>query len=257
MSGTTTPAGAATRHAPRVSALPRDLAEKLAATEYDRVLTSLQELTAEDWLRPTACPSWNVRAMAGHILGMAEFAATLRENLRQGREARRAGGVWIDALTALQVAEHAHLTSAQLTDQFAAMAPRAARGRRRVPAFARRRTMPVSQPVGDTTEPWTYGYVIETIATRDNWMHRLDISAATGRSPVLTPDHDGVIVADVAREWAARHQQPCTLRLTGPAGGVFEFGTGGPVLELNATEFCRTIAGRAPGEGLLAVPVPF
>ena len=257
MSGTTAPSGVATRHAPRVSALPRDVAERLAATEYDRVLASLRQLTAEDWGRPTACPSWDVRAMAGHMLGMAEFAATLRENLRQGREARRAGGVWIDALTALQVAEHSHLNPAELTARFEVMAPRAARGRRRVPGFARRRRMAVSQPVGDTTEPWTYGYVIETIATRDCWMHRLDIAAATGRSPVLTPGHDGVLVADVAREWATRHRQPCTLRLSGPAGGVFEFGTGGPALELDATEFCRIIAGRAPGEGLLAVPVPF
>jgi hypothetical protein len=85
--------------------------------------------------------------------------------------------------------------------------------------FARRRRMPIDQPVGDTTEPWTYGYVVETIATRDNWMRRMDIAAATGRTPVLTADHDGVLVADVAREWAGRHGQPCALTLTSPAGG--------------------------------------
>ena len=243
--------------APRVSALPRQVADELATTEYERVLAVLRELTVEEWGRPTSCPGWDVRAMAGHILGMAEFAATVRQNLRQGRAARRAGGVWIDALTALQVAEHAHMTTDELVTRFAAIAPRAARGRRRVPGFIRRRAMPEDQPVGDTTEPWTYGYVIETIATRDNWMHRLDIAAATGRAPVLTPRHDGQLIADVAAEWASRHGQPCTLRLTGPAGGTFEFGVGGQAMEMDATEFCRILAGRAAGDGLLGIPVPF
>jgi hypothetical protein len=110
-----------------------------------------------------------------------------------------AGEVWIDALTALQAAGHAHLTPAELVARFAAAAPRAVRGRRRVLGFVRRRRMPIDQPVGDTTEPRTYGYVVETIATRDNWMHRMGIAAATGRTPVLTADHDGVLVADVAR----------------------------------------------------------
>jgi len=234
------------------------VADDLAATEYQRVLDALKSLTAEDWNRPTACPGWDVKAMAGHMLGMAEFAATFRENLRQGRAARRAGGVWIDALTSLQVAEHAHLTPAELVTRFAVMAPRAARGRRRVPGFIRRRGMAENQPVGDSTEPWTYGYVIETIATRDDWMHRLDIAEATGRVPVLTPRHDGTLVADVAAEWATRHGQSCRLRLTGPAGGTFDFGAaGGPAVEIDAAEFCRILAGRAKGEGLLGIAVPF
>ena len=40
----------------------------------------------------------------------------------------------------------------------------------------------------------------------------------------LTADHDGVLVADVVTEWAARHGQPCRLRLTGAAGGEWSFG---------------------------------
>jgi hypothetical protein len=78
-------------------------------------------------------------------------------------------------------------------------------------------------------------------------MHRMDIVAATGRPPVLTAEHDGIIVADVAREWAGRHGQPCLLRLTGPAGGTFEPGVGGPSLELDAVEFCRILSGRGTG----------
>ena len=73
----------------------------------------------------------------------------------------------------------------------------------------------------------------------------------------LTAGHDGVLVADVASEWASRHGQPCTLRLTGPAGGTWAWGSGGPVVELDAIEFGRTISGRAPGDGLLSQQVPF
>ncbi len=45
--------------------------------------------------------------------------------------------------------------------------------------------------------------------------------------------------------------------LTGAAEGRFGFGRGGPAVELDAVRFCRILAGRAPGEGLLAVQAPF
>ena len=101
------------------------------------------------------------------------------------------------------------------------------------------------------------GYLVDTILTRDTWMHRIDIARATGRDLVLTPDHDGVIVADVVTEWAGRHCAGCTLSLTGPAGGHWTFGAGGPEIELDAVEFCRTLSRRAPATGLLDVEVPF
>jgi hypothetical protein len=88
-------------------------------------------------------------------------------------------------------------------------------------------------------------------------MHRLDIALATGRPPVLTPDHDAVIVADVVNEWAARHGQPVQLTLTGPAGGRWQFGAGGPDVALDAIEFIRAVSGRAPAAGLLETQVPF
>lgn len=73
----------------------------------------------------------------------------------------------------------------------------------------------------------------------------------------LTADHDGLLVADVVAEWAERDRQPCTLTLTGPVGGSWSFGTGGPDLQLDAVEFCRLLAGRGVADGLLAVEVPF
>jgi uncharacterized protein (TIGR03083 family) len=243
--------------ASRRCALDRGSAMRLAETEYSRYLDLLRALEPGEWDLPTDCPAWTVREMAAHNLGMAEMAASVRENLRQNREAGRRGGVFIDALTGLQVEERRDLSPAEIVARYAEAGPRAARGRRRTPFLLRRLPMPVAQHVGEVQERWTFGYLVDTILTRDPWMHRVDTARATGRDLVLTADHDGVLVADVVAEWASRHGKPCTLTLTGPAGGYWIFGSGGPVLELDAVEFCRTLARRAPGHGLLDVEVPF
>lgn len=117
--------------------------------------------------------------------------------------------------------------------------------------------MPVEQPVGDRVEPWSFGFLIDVVLTRDTWMHRVDIARAAGQEPELTAGHDGVLVADVVAEWATRHGQPCMLTLTGPAGGSWSWGAGGPKLQLDAVEFCRLLSGRGHAEGLLRVQVPF
>jgi uncharacterized protein (TIGR03083 family) len=243
----------------RRPALDRATAMRLAGTEYDRFTAQVRELAPADWLRPTACPAWDVHALACHVLGMAELAASPLEQARQMRAARKRGGLLIDALTALQVDKHVHRHAEDVTRLLTDVGPRAAKGRRRTPGPVRAIGIG-EQPVDETgtqTEPWTLGYLVDVILTRDTWMHRSDVAVATDRAMVLTSDHDGVLVADVAAEWAKRHGQPCTLRLTGPAGGSWTWGEGGPVHELDAVEFCRTLSGRAPGEGLLGVRVPF
>ncbi|MDQ3628941.1 MAG: maleylpyruvate isomerase family mycothiol-dependent enzyme [Actinomycetota bacterium] len=229
----------------------------MATSEYDRFAALLRNLRADHWACPTECPGWDVRAMAGHMLGMAEMAASIREGSRQQKAAKKRGGVLIDALTALQVEERAALTPQQVTDRFQRVGPRAARARRWTPGLIRRRRMLDVQSVGDQLEVWTFGYLIDTILTRDPWMHRMDITRATGRPLELTAEHDAVLVADVVAEWAARHRRPCRLHLTGVAGGRWEFGTGGPTLDLDAVDFCRTLSGREPATGLLATQVPF
>ena len=116
----------------------------------------------------------------------------------------------------------------------------------------------MKEQVGGATETWRMAYLFDVVLTRDPWMHRVDIARATGRELELTPGHDGRIVADVVGEWARRHGRPCTLVLTGPAGGSFVAGDGaGEHHELDAVEFCRIISGRASGAGLLTQEVPF
>jgi uncharacterized protein (TIGR03083 family) len=193
---------------PRTPVLPREVAMRLAATEYQRFADLLRALRPGDWTKQTDCPGWDVRAMAAHALGMVEMAASIREKSRQLELAHRRGGVFIDALTGLQVEERRHMTPEQITTRFAARAPKAARGRRRAPGYIRRRVMPRLARLNGRDEAWTNGYLIDVILTRDPWMHRADIVRATGADHVLTAEHDGLLVADVVAEWAARHGQP-------------------------------------------------
>ena len=245
---------------PRTAELHHSTAIQLASTEYQRCVELFRSLAPGDWTKPTDCPDWDVRAMAGHMLGMLEMAASIRENVRQQRASMRAGGDPLEALTALQVRERRTWTPAEIVERFALRAPKAVAGRRRVPGFLRGRRLPGNQRVNGADEPWTVGYLSDIILTRDPWMHRIDISRATGRPLQLTADHDGVIVADVVAEWSARHGKDFTLTLDGPAGGTWTVGANGPVLQFEAIEFCRCLSGR-PGsvrlDDLFATEVPY
>lgn len=252
---------ATTVAAARTSRLDRQVAMRLAATEYQRVISMLDQLDETQWALPTDCPGWSVRDMAGHMLGMAQMATNLPEMVRQQASAawrqRREGGAGIDALTAYQVDRNAGLSVEELIDALRTTGPRAARGRRRFPSLLHRRTLPEPQRVGEAEETWTFGYLIDVILTRDPFMHRIDIARATGLPMTLTPEHEGLIIGDVVAEWAERHGQPYHLELTGPAGGRWSRGEGGESISTDPQEFCRAISGRGPAQGLLSQQVPF
>ena len=229
----------------------------LAATEFDRMAAQLQALAPHDWAQPTVCELWDVRAMAAHVLGMAEAQASFRQFAHDFRAAgKRSSGKMIDEMSATQVRERTAMTPGAIISRLAAVAPKAVRARRWIPAPVRWAVRFKNDPPFDA-ERWRYGYLVDTIFTRDTWMHRLDISRAIGRPMELTAGHDGRLVADVVAEWARRHAQPFTLTLTGPVGGQWRAGGGGEHLRLDALDFCRTLAGREPGTGLLATAVPF
>ncbi|MFJ2834534.1 MULTISPECIES: maleylpyruvate isomerase family mycothiol-dependent enzyme [Nocardia] len=254
---TTTPAPTT----PRRSALPRPESMTLAATEYARIAGAVAALDPADWDRPTDCPDWTVHQLISHVVGMAAMTASITEMIRQNRVAdRRPNGEEqrIDALTAFQVTRYGVRSPAELTALLARLGPRAAAARRRLPGFLRKLAMPGSERVNGVDERWTVGYLTEVILTRDPWMHRIDLSRATGRPLELTAEHDGRVVDDVVREWAQRHGAPYRLTLHGPAGGTWASGAAdGPMLELDAIEFCRILSGRASGSGLLTTEVPF
>lgn len=239
-----------------VRPIDRDEMVGLATTEYERLLTLFRELEPAEWDRPTVCDGWSVKDMVAHLLGAAEANASLVENARQllrGRgRVRDDGRPLVDGINDVQVDDRRHLSPAELVERLAAVAPRAVRGRRRTPPPLRR--VPVPGPLGD---PITLGFLVDVVYTRDQWMHRVDVSRATDRELVLTGAHDGRIVADIVRDWAAAHGEAFELELTGPAGGHYHQGTGGPELTVDAVELCLAVSGRNEAAGLLGVPVVF
>lgn len=258
------PSTVETRLPPRTPNLDRDASAALAREELARFQRQLDDLRAVEGTRPSCCPGWDVRAMASHVLGMTQMFSSYPQLARQHLHAAKAvkgGAVYLDALTARQVTERRALDLPEIRRQLAVAAPRNVRWRRRAPGLLRRQRMSDLQPVngaeGAPVEAWTFGYLFDTILTRDTWMHRTDIAAATSRPLELSADHDGVLVREVVIEWATRHRKPYELTLTGPAGGTWSRGVDGEALELDAIEFCRVVSGRGHGQGLLAVGVPF
>lgn len=245
----------------QVTAIGHDEAMALQAVELDRAVEMLRSLGDDEWSAQTDCPDWDVLDMYRHVLGACAAGASMRENMHQmraGKKHQRAHGGPLEAgLSSVQVSERAHIGAGDLVDELERIAPVTVRKRKSTPGLVRRVKMSVDGPV---VEKWPLGYLIDTIYLRDLWMHRVDASRATGRPLELTADHDGRIVADVVREWSERHGKPFELVLAGPAGGHYSSSAesdGSERIELDAVEFCRVLAGRAEGEGLLATIVPF
>ena len=238
--------------------IERSESNVIATAENERMIDLLRSLGDDDWLRPTDCTGWDVRALAGHVLGAMEGFSSFRKLVHLMRAAKKEAGdgSFVDGMTAVQVRERSELTHAQILGRLAEAGPRSARFRTRVPAPFR--AMPMKEELlSGETETWKMGYLLDTILTRDTWMHRVDIARATKRELVLTSEHDGRIVADAVAEWARRHANPFTLELAGPAGGTFTQGQGGESISIDAVELCRVFSGRATGDGLLNQEVPF
>ena len=226
-----------------------------AEEEYRRLDSLLAGLDSSDWARPTDCAEWDVRQVVAHLVGAAESNARVRELLRQARLGRKArpGEPGVDGMNAVQVAERDGLSPEQLRRDLVDAGRRGVRARSRLPRLLRALPLPFGPPLG--VRP--LGYLMDRIYTRDAWMHRVDIARTTGRPLLLTPDHDGRIVADVVAEWARAHSRPFALVLTGPAGGAWSEGLGGEAISMDAVEFCRVMSGRGSGSGLLSTTVPF
>jgi uncharacterized protein (TIGR03083 family) len=223
-------------------------AMQIAETEYGRFLDFLRSLSADDWSRPTDNDRWDVSQVVSHVTGMSQAIAGFpREMLRQQRQgkavARDNGLSNFDGFTEFQSAMHGR--GAQVVGKAEEQFARALRRRQRFPAVLR--------PVRTPQPPWgwwSFGYMIDDILTRDVWMHRVDISRATGRELVLTSEHDGRFVANIVREFGAKSDRPFALVLTGPAGGHYVKGDASAEIRLDAVEFCRILSGRSEGHGL-------
>lgn len=240
-----------------ITPLGHDEGQDLFLVELARTMDLLRSLAPDEWHRQTDCPAWDVHRMYLHVLGALESGASAREFIHQlvasTRHRRRHGGPPEAALSHVQVQDRQHLTPADILRTLEPIGIAASRRRRRLPRPVR--AIRITADPNDAK--WSLGYLNDTIYLRDLWMHRIDAAQATGRTVVVTPEHDGRIVADVVAEWSRRHGEPFDLELQGDAGGHYRHGSGGMEMSLDAVEFCRILAGRGVATGLLATPVPF
>jgi len=240
------------RSRPRITG---DEAWALAGVEYARMLALLRTLDDRDWDCPTDCTAWDVRDMLGHLVGAAEGWANPIELAHQywvGFGLLRRGAVDghhpVDGANVVQIRDRAHASPAELIDRYQRAIAGALRWRRRL------RWIPLR--MDDDGGRFRMRELFEVILTRDTWMHRVDIARATGRELVLTPEHDGRIVEDCVLDWAAKHGQPFTLTLRGPAGGRLAAGDAAES-EVDAVEFVRALSGRGSLEATLGTRVVF
>jgi uncharacterized protein (TIGR03083 family) len=244
-----------------VTTVPRiahDEAMRIAAVENTKFAGLLRSLEPDDWTKPTDCALWDVRALAAHVVGSAAGQASPREFVRQVRKGRPlvaeiGGKFWWDGMNELQVRERADLSTEELVAEWGASSARALRARTGLPRLvARLPLLNLPAPVG--RQPLSY--LFDVGFTRDVWMHRIDLAQAAAKRLDVDPDHDGRIVADLVAEWASTHGEPFTLTLGGPAGGQFRAGTGGENVDMDAIEFCRILAERGHGTGILRHTLP-
>lgn len=226
----------------------------VADHEYTLFLELLRSLGDTDWQRDTDCAGWTVRDIVAHVAGAAQSTASVRESARQMMRARRhAGQQLVDRINEVQLADRRSATGPDLVAELEEAARRSVRARRRLPAFVRRVPVPTDTPGLGTT---SLGYLNDTVYTRDVWMHRVDITRATGRDLVLSGAHDGRLVADAAAEWLAKDGRAGGVVLTGPAGGAFG-AVDAETPSFDAVEFCRALAGRGQLLGVRPDLVPF
>lgn len=225
----------------------------LTRIQYARYVDVLQTLSDDEWNAPTDCTGWTVKDVTAHLLGNLECVRSPREFIKQAREGKKLNpAAPYDGLNAYQVRKHADLTGAELIQRIATTIEPAMRMRVRTPWLLRH----AIRPTLDVSGRVPMAFVLDTIYTRDAYMHRVDVARATGRELKLD-DVEQQILADMVEEWADRHGQPYRLTLTGPAGGVYTRGTGGEELEMDAVEWTRVNSGRAKADGLLGTLVQY
>ena len=225
-----------------------ELAAVVREGELAAVLALLRGLDRDDWCRPTDCTGWTVHDVLAHLVGQYQDAARPNVFLRHYRAGRRhyPDRARLAALTQRQVDELGGYPAEQLIEMLATVGPRALRAASRVPGPLRRLDLPKRLFPEDPLPEPGFGYLLDVIAVRDTWMHRVDLALATGR-PMVLGDHDREVVAQVVRNvGTAWTGPPVALELTGPAGGAWTLGSGPPTgtIRADAVGYLRTLSGR-------------
>lgn len=238
-------AGAISTDAAAVPYVNADEAYRLLVTALERFLTLVENLSAEDWNRPTACTQWSVRDMLAHQAGGYANGASLRELIHQMSSLPKNGQLPEDAMNAAQLRDRAGRGPAELLDELRRVGPVAAR--RWAYDYALLKLVSIPHPVAGN---FSLRHLMWVTHSRDTWMHRLDICRATGRPFEQTAEHDGRIAAlvmrDVAEALARKASPSLVFELTGIAGGTWKIGQGEPAaaIRMDVLEFNIFASGR-------------
>lgn len=212
------------RNAADIPYVTRAESQAMAEVSLNRFLDLVQSLSPDDWNKPTACTAWTVRDMLAHQAGAYASFASFAEFRHQYSALPKRGQLPEDATNEIQLADRLGRSPAELIAELKQAGPRAIANRAKLPLPVR--LMAIPHPISG----WlSFSHLADVIFTRDTWMHRLDISRATGREMLLTPDHDGRVVALVMRDLAQQlpgklNGRSVIIELTGIAGGQWRVG---------------------------------
>jgi uncharacterized protein (TIGR03083 family) len=215
------------KNAAAIPELSHKEAGKLAQIEYEQVLTLLETLDGDDWEQPTYCTEWNVRDMTAHLAGAVTGSTTVAEFVRQNvthpyvKEAANS----IDGTNKLQIEDRGEKRAHELIAEFRQNGQIALNNRQKLPWLLRKIPLPM-EPMGLKS----FQYLMDMIYPRDQWMHRYDICAATGKKMVITSDHDGriidLVLLDIAKKLKKQlANRNIIVQFTGALGGTYQFGT--------------------------------
>jgi uncharacterized protein (TIGR03083 family) len=198
--------------------LPRSEIVEGAKREYEAFASLVEALDARDWSTPSRCAGFDVRDVAGHVIGLAEDTAAGKPGSRTAEQ--EAASVRDD-------------TPAQ-----AAARLRAALGPISALVDAADDAM-WDAPIG--VNDLTLGQGALTLWF-DTYVHADDIRAALGRASERGPGL-GAALSYLAAELTKRGYGPATLALDGM--DRYDIGTGGPEITGDPLQFVLVATGRA------------
>ena len=231
----------------QLSGLSGDEAQRIGAFQNERMLSLLRTLDVGEWDAQTDCDRWAVRDIVAHLIGWAECFGSFKEFRHQfgaSIKRRKELGNPVNAQNEQQVEDRRHLSVDELLERYEAATARFLNFRMKVGKYAH--YVPYYDP--SIIKFSNLGYISRVIFTRDTFMHRIDICRATGRPPIMARD-DAILMSDVVRDWARRHDVDATIDL-GVVGTFLAGRSGRATISGDAAEFSRVMTGRAAPETL-------
>ncbi len=221
---------------------------RLAANENALFAELLKSLEPQDWDLPTDCELWSVRDIVAHLTAWGEALTSPREGMHQfvaSRRLVREFGGSTNAQNQIQVEERRHLSPEELIARYERTSVKFLKLRNVVGVVGK--AIPHYNPLLGGFA--TFGFIADSIFTRDTFMHRIDITRATGKH-MSVGLHQDILVADIVRDWARRTGVPVRVELDGPGGGTFSHDDPHVTVRTSALDFCRFMAGRASEDEL-------